>query len=77
MVRVSVGLVIAMAIAVAVLVFAAFGWQRMDVECRDPDVVPFEATATSVDFSWSWAPLGFTCTWPAGDDEVSLTSFWW
>ncbi len=78
LVRVAVSLVSALAVGVAVLIFAAFGWHRMDVECRDPQVVPAAATDTAVNFSWSWSPLGFTCTWPAEDsEEVSITKLWW
>lgn len=78
LVRVSVALVTVAAVAVAVLVFAAFGWSRMDEQCRHPDMVPTGATATSVEFSWSWMPLGFTCTWPVQDSsDVTVTKLWW
>ena len=78
LVRVSVALVTVAAVAVSVLVFAAFGWSRMDAECRQPEVMPAGATAESVEFSWSWSPVGFTCTWPIqGSSDVSMTELWW
>lgn len=78
LVRVSVTLVTLVAVAVGVLGFAAFGWSRMDTECRHPDLVPAGSTAAAVEFSWSWDPLGFTCTWPVQDSrDVSVTKLWW
>lgn len=78
LVRVATTLLVIVGIAVAALSFAAYGWSRMDTECRQPDIIPVGSTATAVQFSWSWRPLGFTCTWPVQDSsDVTETRLWW
>ncbi len=65
-------------IATSVLLYMAFGWRQMDQACTSEWAVPPEATGKSVDFAWSWSPLGFACTWPGpGQDGVTVTKLWW
>ena len=78
LVRVAVVLVTATLIATASLLYAALGWRQMDVACSQESAAPPGALGASVEFGWSWAPPGFSCTWPAQDSgEVTVTKLWW
>jgi hypothetical protein len=62
------------AVALLAVVSAAYfrvGWTRMEAACStDP---PGSSSSQSVEFSWSWDPAGFQCTY---DDGRRRTSLW-
>ena len=66
---VSAGLVLA-ALLVLVVSYVRIGWDRMETACTADG--PGEAEASSVQFTWSWWPPGFTCAYDDGRTETSL-----
>ncbi|MFW2512486.1 hypothetical protein ACNI3K_01775 [Demequina sp. SO4-13] len=78
LVRVAVALLIATLAATGALFYGALGWRQMATACSAEEAVPARATGSSVQFSWSWTPPGFACTWPGtGGDGVTVTKLWW
>ena len=52
-------------------VYFRVGWARMESACgANP---PGAQNSFSVEFDWTWSPLGFTCTY---DDGRTVTSLW-
>lgn len=65
-------LLIVVLLAVAGAAYFSLGWRRMDSACSRDDVAP--ATASGVEYGWSWSPPGFQCTYSDGTVKRSL---WW
>lgn len=64
----------AVVLGVAPLLLLAYfrvGWWRMEADCTAEPPGTSRDTS-SVAFSWSWRPLGFTCAFPNGGSETSL-----
>ncbi|MFN3865470.1 MAG: hypothetical protein ACK4MD_02005 [Demequina sp.] len=74
LVRVAVALVVATLIATGALLYVALGWKQMDAACTAEGAAPSAAQGSSVEFGWTWTPLGFSCTWPG---DVTVTKLWW
>jgi hypothetical protein len=64
-------LVATVALLIAGPVYYRVGWYGMESACTTSDALG--QTHESVAFSWTWHPLGFTCTY---DDGSSQTSLW-
>lgn len=62
------GLLVAL-LLIAGAIYGVLGWNRMSAICTADALIPPGAG----DPSWSWSPLGFTCTW----DGMPVTKFWW
>lgn len=60
-------LVVCLIVAFAYL---RIGWDRMVTACTADS--PGHHPTSSVEFGWSWSPLGFTCTYGDGTAETSL-----
>lgn len=58
-------------VAVAVTLYSAAGWRKMESACSLDG--PKGQVHAGVSYSWSWQPLGFECTY---DDGTSETSLW-
>lgn len=71
--RILIGCVAAALMVVVLAGYARLGWDRMESECASEASVQAGADGSAVEFSWSWTPPGFTCTW----DDVSVTKLWW
>ena len=57
-------------LALALVVYARVGWSRMENACAaDP---PGGPAWRSVEYSWSWSPVGFQCTYADGRQRSSL-----
>lgn len=68
----STGMFLVLAALVAGSLFGYFstGWNRMESACTaEPPGAP---VARTVEFRWSWAPLGFQCTYDTGHQRTSL-----
>ncbi|BDZ60590.1 hypothetical protein Lsed01_02281 [Demequina sediminis] len=65
--------------AVAVSWYWSVGWHRASSVCTTDAAVPAGVSGGSMDQAWSWVPLGFACTWPAGDgdDSFTIVKAWW
>ena len=58
-------------LVVTALVYFRVGWARMESACgANP---PGGPKWSSVEFGWTWSPLGFTCTY---DNGRTVTSLW-
>ena len=66
----------ASAVVVALLLGGAayfrLAWDRADTYCGQE--VAWPDGASSLQLSWSWAPLGVRCSW---DDGTTRVSPWW
>lgn len=71
--RVVVGVVAVVLVTILGTAYMVLGWQRMDSVCSTDAAVPAGANGASWNYSWSWMPPGFTCTW----GDVSVTKLWW
>jgi len=69
--RIVVVLVTLLVLSVAAAGYFRIGWYGMESECSLSDANA--QVHESVAFSWSWNPVGFTCTY---DDGTSETSLW-
>lgn len=58
-------------VAIVFLVYFRAGWWRMEAACT---VEPpgMSRDTSSVEFSWSWRPLGFSCRYASGESDTSL-----
>ena len=62
-------------LVLAWVVYFRLGWDRMDAHCNASP--PGSETWDQVGSSWSWAPLGFTCTYYGGERDGDVeTSLW-
>jgi len=50
--------------------YVRVGWDQMVTACTSDS--PGHHPTSSVEFGWSWSPLGFTCTYGDGTAETSL-----
>jgi hypothetical protein len=73
--RIGLLLVGVLCAAIAVAAYARLGWWRMEDTCS---ANPLGArTVHEVSYSWSWKPLGFTCSYTGGErNGETRTSLW-
>jgi hypothetical protein len=69
---VVVSIIGAVVLVVALLTYIRVGWNEMVQACDIEGLQSEDGTHTSVAYSWSWQPLGFTCTYEDGSSETSL-----
>jgi hypothetical protein len=57
-------------LALVLVGYGRVGWSRMETACaaNPPGSHPWLA----VDYSWSWKPIGFECTYDNGQQRSSL-----
>lgn len=68
--RTVLALVVAAMVAGFLVGYFGTGWNRMESACTtEPPSAP---AVRSVEFGWSWAPLGFQCTYDTGRQRTSL-----
>ena len=63
--------VLVVACAILTLAYVRIGWDQMVTACTADG--PTQHPSSSVEFGWSWSPLGFRCTY---DDGTADTSLW-
>lgn len=64
--------------ALALFAYVFLGWSNMDSTCAQDSAVPPGVQDGSVQFGWSWSPLGFQCEWQGEAGEpVTVTKLWW
>ena len=58
-------------VVLAVALYYRVGWTQMENQC--PSGGPTARRADDgVSYTWSWQPLGFTCTYGDGSSDTSL-----
>lgn len=63
-------LVVAVLVVGSMVGYFGVGWSRMESACTaEPPGTP---AVRSVEFGWSWTPLGFQCTYDTGRERTSL-----
>lgn len=63
-------LVVAALVAGSLVGYYIMGWSRMESACTAEP--PGVEAVSAVEFGWSWAPLGFQCTYDTGRQRTSL-----
>ena len=70
--RLLIGLAVTVSLVLALWLYIVAGWSHMESYC-----VNFQPGVEQVGFSWSWNPLGFTCTYIGGQRDGDVeTSLW-
>jgi len=46
------------------------GWTRMEAACNADG--PDDPAWRSIEYGWSWSPLGFQCTYDSGRQRTSI-----
>ncbi len=69
--KAALALALLVIVALSGTLYAAVGWHAMESACSlDGAEGPLHM---GISYTWSWSPLGFTCTY---DDGTSETSLW-
>ena len=68
-----VGVAVVATVLVSALIYLRVGWDRMESHCIATPRGSESPAHSSVQFSWTWMPLGFTCTY---EDDSTETSLW-
>ena len=58
-------------LALGAVGYLRVGWSRMETQCSSETALSAHSSS-GVAYSWTWSPVGFTCTYDDGSSETSL-----
>jgi len=65
-----IAVVVVVSLVIGTALYVRVGWWRMESACSSD--APGASRPSGVSYTWSWQPVGFTCTFTDGSTETSL-----